>query len=75
METCTHGNPGMASGGMGDVLSGVIAGLLAQQYSIAESARLGVCIHSKAADMRLMTGVNAACWPPIFTHIRRLVNP
>jgi NAD(P)H-hydrate epimerase len=76
VETCTHGNPGMASGGMGDVLSGVIAGLLAQQYSLADSARLGVCIHSKAADLAAHDGGERGLLASdLFVHIRRLVNP
>ncbi|HTM98900.1 MAG TPA: NAD(P)H-hydrate dehydratase [Pedobacter sp.] len=44
------GNPGMASGGMGDVLTGIIAGLLAQSYSSEDAARLAVYIHGKAGD-------------------------
>jgi len=44
------GNPGMASGGMGDVLSGVIGGLLAQGLAAWEAARLGVYLHGLAAD-------------------------
>lgn len=47
---CEAGNPGMASGGMGDVLSGVIAALIAQGLSAAEAARLGVELHARAAD-------------------------
>ena len=47
---CAHGNPGMASAGMGDVLSGVIGGLLAQGLSPLRSAQLGTCLHSAAAD-------------------------
>jgi NAD(P)H-hydrate epimerase len=45
-----YGNPGMASGGMGDVLSGVIGSLLAQGVSALEAAALGVCLHGAAAD-------------------------
>ncbi len=47
---CCAGNPGMASGGMGDVLSGVLGGLLAQGLSLLDAARLGVHLHAKAAD-------------------------
>jgi NAD(P)H-hydrate epimerase len=47
---CAHGNPGMASAGMGDVLSGVIGSLLAQGYSSPEAASIGACLHSLAAD-------------------------
>ncbi|MBX9587514.1 MAG: NAD(P)H-hydrate dehydratase [Gammaproteobacteria bacterium] len=47
---CSMGNPGMSSGGMGDVLSGVIGGLIAQGLGLAEAARLGVLLHSTAAD-------------------------
>jgi len=44
------GNPGMASGGMGDVLTGIIAGLAAQGYKPETAARLGVFLHAEAAD-------------------------
>lgn len=47
---CTAGNAGMASGGMGDVLSGVIGALLAQGLQAAPAARLGTVLHSCAAD-------------------------
>ncbi len=46
----SSGNPGMAAGGMGDVLSGIIGGLLAQGLSAWDAARLGVYIHGRAAD-------------------------
>lgn len=45
------GNPGMASGGMGDVLTGVVASLLGQGYDPFAACRLGVFIHGHAADM------------------------
>ena len=40
----------MATGGSGDVLTGILAGLLAQRYSPLESAQLGVYIHGVAGD-------------------------
>jgi len=46
----TVGNPGMASGGMGDVLSGVVAALVAQGLAPADAARVGVVMHGAAAD-------------------------
>jgi len=45
------GNSGMASGGMGDVLTGVIGGLIAQGMPTEEAARAGVYLHGAAADM------------------------
>lgn len=44
------GNPAMASGGMGDVLTGIITSLIAQGYSAADAAKLGVYVHGKAGD-------------------------
>ena len=46
----TTGNPGMATGGMGDMLTGIITALLAQGYSCSESAILAVCMHGHAGD-------------------------
>ncbi|GAB4300658.1 MAG: bifunctional ADP-dependent NAD(P)H-hydrate dehydratase/NAD(P)H-hydrate epimerase [Desulfuromonadia bacterium] len=45
------GNPGMATGGMGDLLTGVIAALLGQGYPPFEAAALGVYVHGAAADL------------------------
>jgi NAD(P)H-hydrate epimerase len=47
----TTGNPGMAKGGSGDVLTGVLASLLAQGYSSLETCLLGVYIHGLAGDL------------------------
>jgi ADP-dependent NAD(P)H-hydrate dehydratase len=47
----TTGNPGMATGGTGDVLTGVIAALLAQKLPAFEAAQLGVFIHGVAGDI------------------------
>ena len=45
------GNPGMATGGMGDLLTGVIAGLMAQGISSEKAAALGVYLHGLAGDI------------------------
>jgi NAD(P)H-hydrate epimerase len=48
---CDKGNPGMATGGMGDVLSGVIGSLIAQHLDLFDAAQAGVFVHSLAADI------------------------
>lgn len=45
------GNPGMASGGSGDVLTGAIAALLGQQFAPFEAAVLGAWVHGRAGDL------------------------
>ncbi len=51
IHQCNHGNCGMATAGMGDVLSGLIGGLVAQHLSNEESAIYGVTIHALAGDL------------------------
>jgi len=45
------GNPGMATGGTGDVLTGLLTALLAQGYKPADAAMLGVYLHGLAGDL------------------------
>jgi ADP-dependent NAD(P)H-hydrate dehydratase / NAD(P)H-hydrate epimerase len=47
---CPTGNPGMASGGMGDVLTGMIAGFIAQGFPVESAAMAGVFIHGLCGD-------------------------
>ena len=48
--SCSYGNPGMATPGSGDVLTGLITGLLAQGYTPREAAILGVWLHARSGD-------------------------
>lgn len=51
---CQAGNAGMATGGMGDVLTGILAALIAQGMSLPNAAKFGVLLHSVAADQIAM---------------------
>ena len=52
----TTGNPGMATGGMGDVLTGVCAGLLGQGLSPYDAARIGAWLCGRAAEIAIFNG-------------------
>lgn len=76
LECCGEGNPGMASGGMGDILSGVLGGLLAQGFGLAEAARLGVCLHACSADRAAAElGERGLLATDLLPWLQRLVNP
>ena len=53
---CPHGNPGMAVAGMGDLLTGVIAALVAQGCNLRQAADWGVLIHACAGDLAARQG-------------------
>ena len=78
VSICAAGNPGMASGGMGDVLTGVIAGLIAQRISlgldIGDAARLGVCLHASAGDNAATDGERGMLASDLMPWIRKLLN-
>ena len=72
---CPYGNPGMAVGGMGDILAGVIGALMAQGISNFESAKLGVVLHSFAADeIARRQGNIGILATDLLPEIRRLLN-
>ncbi|MEP6685945.1 MAG: NAD(P)H-hydrate dehydratase [Verrucomicrobiota bacterium] len=52
----TTGNPGMATGGMGDVLTGVCAALIGQGFSLYDAARVGAWVCGRAAEMAIFNG-------------------
>jgi NAD(P)H-hydrate repair Nnr-like enzyme with NAD(P)H-hydrate dehydratase domain len=54
------GNPGLASGGTGDVLSGLIGALLCQGLAARDALRCGVCLHGAAADSLVARGIGPA---------------
>lgn len=72
---CDRGNPGMATGGMGDVLTGLIAGLLAQGLSPRDAARAGVALHAEAADRAARAGERGLAASDLFPPLRTLLNP
>lgn len=71
---CAAGNPGMASGGMGDVLTGIIAALLAQGCSLIDAAKLGAVVHSVAADRAAALGEKGLLASDLMAYIKELIN-
>ncbi len=70
------GNPGMGTGGMGDVLSGVIGGLLAQGLTPTQAAAAGAWIHGKAADTAVdQAGERGLLATDLMPALRQWVNP
>lgn len=76
LRLCAAGNPGMASGGMGDVLSGVIAALCAQGLALADAAAVAVLLHGLAGDAAAASGGERGLLAAdLLPELRRLMNP
>lgn len=73
-EICTAGNPGMATGGMGDVLSGVLGGLAAQKIPLDIVAKLGVLVHATAGDLAAKMGERGMIASDLMLYMRDIVN-
>lgn len=72
---CNGGNPGMATAGMGDVLTGVIGALLAQGLSEQQSAIYGVCAHAEAGDrLARQYGQCGMIASDLFQPLRAIIN-
>ena len=72
---CTSGNPGMAAPGMGDVLTGIMAALLAQGLSIQEAAVAGVEAHARAGDRAAVLGERGMTASDLIEQLRGVLNP
>jgi len=73
-QLCERGNPGMASAGMGDVLTGVIAGMLAQLGDPLLAARIGVLVHALAGDAAARGGERGLIARDVINELRTWVN-
>ncbi|MCX4027597.1 NAD(P)H-hydrate dehydratase [Endozoicomonas sp. SM1973] len=76
IQLANVGNPGMAVGGMGDVLSGLLGALIAQGLSTAEAAGLGTWLHSYSADqlVKLVGGYFGLRATELIPLIRKQIN-
>ena len=72
---CDRGNPGMATAGMGDVLAGILGGLLVQSGNLVAAARAGVWIHAACGDAAAEGGERGLLAGDLMAHIQRAVNP
>jgi hydroxyethylthiazole kinase-like uncharacterized protein yjeF len=71
---CERGNPGMATAGMGDVLTGTIAGILGQCRDAWLAARVGVLVHAMAGDSAARTGQRGLLASDVARELRNCVN-
>jgi hydroxyethylthiazole kinase-like uncharacterized protein yjeF len=74
VAVCAAGNPGMAAGGMGDVLSGVIAGLIAQGLEPSQASLAGVCLHALAGDRAAVNGERGMTARDVIGELRAVMN-
>lgn len=74
LDVCPWGNPGMASGGMGDLLTGIIAAMLAQGATPWRAACLGVGLHARAGDLAARRGERGLLASDLLSPLRMLGN-
>ena len=74
-QVCDYGNPGMATAGMGDVLTGIIAGMVAQTPDLWTAARAGVLVHAMAGDAAARRGERGLLAGDLIAHLPACVNP
>jgi NAD(P)H-hydrate epimerase len=74
LDVCTWGNPGMATGGMGDLMTGVIAALMAQGCNAWQAARMGVGLHARAGDLAARDGERGLLASDLLEPLRALGN-
>lgn len=72
---CLAGNPGMATAGVGDVLTGVITSLLGQGLNLSAAAQAGVLIHALAGDQAAKQGERGLVASDLINCLREWVNP
>jgi NAD(P)H-hydrate epimerase len=75
LRVCDRGNPGLATGGTGDVLAGVLGSLLVQTRDLAIAARAGVLLHALAGDAAAETGERGTLASDLLPHLRAWANP
>jgi NAD(P)H-hydrate epimerase len=75
LRVCDRGNPGMATGGTGDVLAGTLGGLLVQTRDLTASARAGVLLHALAGDAAAADGERGLVASDLLPHLRAWANP
>ena len=73
-RVCEGGNPGMASGGMGDVLTGIVAALLAQGCRPLDAASAGACLHASAGDAAARSGERGMLASDVVEAVRALAG-
>ena len=74
VKVCAYGNPGMASAGMGDVLSGVTGALIAQGLDLPTAAELAVMVHARAGDWAADNRPRGLLASDLFDSIRSQLN-
>ena len=75
LVVCPYGNPGMAVGGMGDVLTGIIAAFVAQGLGLETAAQTGVMVHALAGDVAAAAGERGLLPSDLIEQLRHIVNP
>jgi NAD(P)H-hydrate epimerase len=75
LRVCDRGNPGLATGGTGDVLAGVLGSLLVQSRDLPLAARAGVLLHALAGDAAAADGERGTLASDLLPHLRTWANP